>query len=109
MDEKPFVRDIFGNKIHEGDWVALKYDPRCVTVAKVIQATPKEISRIEGNKKGPRPAILRLIIDLTLDVMNPMDMFDVAARTAGPGADDKIEKALQAVDKPAGPSLTKPS
>jgi hypothetical protein len=110
MEEKPFVRDIFGNKIHEGDWVALRFDPQTLTVAKVIQASPKETSRLTGGK-NIKPAILRVVIDVTFDVLNPMDAFTMVARTPGPGADEHVEKALQAVENPGGqgPTLIKPS
>lgn len=108
MDEKPFVRDIFGNKIHEGDWVAFDFRPQTLTVARVVLASPKETSRLAGNK-APKPAILRMVIDVTLDTMNPMDAFTMVARTAGPGADDKVEKVLEQAESSLGPSLIKPS
>src|SRR5882724_1286375 len=101
MEEKPFVRDIFGNKLREGDWVAFKFDPQTLTVAKVVQATPRETSRLAGSK-GPKPAILRLLIDVTLDVLNPLDAFSMVARTAGPNADEKIDEVLEAVQTPPG-------
>lgn len=106
MEEKPFVRDIFGNKLQEGDWVAFKFDPQVLTVAKVLQATPHETSRLTGERKT-KPAILRLLIDVTLDVLNPLDAFSMVARTAGPNADAKIDEALKAAENPSG--LLKPS
>jgi hypothetical protein len=98
-------KDCMGHTLKIGDYVDVLPPQNMKWIGRITEASDGGISlSIDKGNRGVTPAIIRVVLDITLQANPQLAVFPGLTKTSPPGSDDVIDKIMEAAKEEPPPS-----